>query len=357
MNNTFYTPLVKNYDDLRTVSQYISKDTQQQDVNGLYKSMVVPDMLLEAWRTGTKVSHDLVAQYQAQNLVGNTTVVDANELLPKRVHNVDNPFGSNPAMINFSASYNGNMRLTNTMPNLPYKLAILAGEMSSFSDLDFRYCWEIVQGWAMYDDFTELAKDFFTAKNYATQNRGRTFVDVETTGTHPAKGDIVEVGVIVTEADGTVVEEFERQYDTARNVAGLARMVPLFHAHNISVPEVAGRPVLMEDGDDDLLDVLCDPDQVLVAHNTNFEGQWFTALSKVFWNTRSIFSQRFASSHHRVASFQDTKYLSSLCVDSKGNRLKDFVEVHGDSYVGAHRALADTRMMMDAFYKFLATTE
>ena len=70
MNNTFYTPLVKNYDDLKTVSQYISKDTQQQDVNGLYKSMIVPDMLLEAWRTGTKVSHDLVAQYQAQNLIG-----------------------------------------------------------------------------------------------------------------------------------------------------------------------------------------------------------------------------------------------------------------------------------------------
>ena len=353
---TTYSSMRATYQDLCNVSSYMN-EYQKTSVDDKYHSLIIPDELVDGWRAGTRGAHHLVTQYQAERLATTPQVgVDANTLLPKQLYDPDNPFGSNPAQLVFSQSHHGNMRLTSTMNNLTHKLAILAGEMSAFSDLEFRVCWDLVQSWVTLGDFTGAAKSFFTAENYATRSRDRLFVDVETTATHPCKGDIIEVGVVLTSAEGKVKDELVRRYDTAAGVAQLAGMVPLQHAHNITPGEIIGEPVLWDTPDTELKELLCDPVNVVVAHNTNFEGQWFSALWKEFWDTRSIFSRAFASSRRPVASFQDTKYLTALCVNTPRNRLKDMVEAHGGTYEGAHRALADTVMTKDAFFKFIDST-
>jgi hypothetical protein len=108
--------------------------------------------------------------------------------------------------------------------------------------------------------------------------------------------------------------------------------------------------------DKKLLELICDHSAVLIAHNSNFEGQWFMNLSKDFWDLRSPFSEAFNKNPNVLGSFQDTKFISALGVPTSGNRLKDFVEYFGGVYEGAHRALQDAIMTKEAYFAYIDST-
>ena len=258
------------------------------------------------------------------------------------------------------------MKFTRDMTFPTMKCVVLAQEMSAFSDIPFRECYRKVMSWYQQEyNLTHLARNFFTAKNYATQGRNRIFVDVETTGTHPSKGEIIEVGFAVTDAAGKTLDEYIGLYDTSCDIARIANRVPLNHVHNIKVSEIVGKPpVAIRDPkthaqivtDKKLLELICDHSAVLIAHNSNFEGQWFMNLSKDFWDLRSPFSEAFNKNPNVLGSFQDTKFISALGVPTSGNRLKDFVEYFGGVYEGAHRALQDAIMTKEAYFAYIDST-
>jgi hypothetical protein len=349
------------YDKTKALAKHMKGRIRNQDAR-TPMDLCVPDKEVEALRAGVNASHAYVTAYQAEQLRKAPSGTDANSVLPARINNPDKPFVGSPASLEFSTSWN-NMKFTRGMTFPTMKCVVLAQEMSAFSDLPFRECYRMVMSWYQQEyDFTPFVRDFFTAKNYATQGRKRIFVDVETTGTHPSKGEIIETGFVVTDAAGNTLDEYIGLYDTSCDIARIANHVPLNHVHNIKVSEIVGKPpVAVRDPkthaqvvtDKKLLELICDHQAVLVAHNSNFEGQWFMGLSKDFWDLRSPFSESFNKNPEVLGSFQDTKFICALGVPTSGNRLKDFVEYFGGVYEGAHRALQDAIMTKDAYFAYI----
>jgi hypothetical protein len=352
------------YDKTKALAKHMKGRIRNQDAR-TPMDLCVPDKEVEALRAGVNASHAYVTAYQAEQLRKAPSGTDANSVLPARINNPDKPFVGSPASLEFSTSWN-NMKFTRGMTFPTMKCVVWAQEMSAFSDLPFRECYRMVMSWYQQEyDFTPFVRDFFTAKNYATQGRKRIFVDVETTGTHPSKGEIIETGFVVTDAAGNTLDEYIGLYDTSCDIARIANHVPLNHVHNIKVSEIVGKPpVAVRDPkthaqvvtDKKLLELICDHQAVLVAHNSNFEGQWFMGLSKDFWDLRSPFSESFNKNPEVLGSFQDTKFICALGVPTSGNRLKDFVEYFGGVYEGAHRALQDAIMTKDAYFAYINST-
>ena len=361
MSMTHCNIMFDTYDKTKALAKHMKGRIRNQDAR-TPMDLCVPDKEVEALRAGVNASHAYVTAYQAEQLRKAPSGTDANSVLPARINNPDKPFVGSPASLEFSTSWN-NMKFTRGMTFPTMKCVVLAQEMSAFSDLPFRECYRMVMSWYQQEyDFTPFVRDFFTAKNYATQGRKRIFVDVETTGTHPSKGEIIETGFVVTDAAGNTLDEYIGLYDTSCDIARIANHVPLNHVHNIKVSEIVGKPpVAVRDPkthaqvvtDKKLLELICDHQAVLVAHNSNFEGQWFMGLSKDFWDLRSPFSESFNKNPEVLGSFQDTKFICALGVPTSGNRLKDFVEYFGGVYEGAHRALQDAIMTKDAYFAYI----
>lgn len=364
MSMTHCSIMFDTYDKTKALAKHMKGRIRNQDAR-TPMDLCVPDTEVEALRAGVNASHAYVTAYQAEQLRKAPSGTDANSVLPARINNPDKPFVGSPASLEFSTSWN-NMKFTRGMTFPTMKCVVLAQEMSAFSDLPFRECYRMVMSWYQQEyDFTPFVRDFFTAKNYATQGRKRIFVDVETTGTHPSKGEIIETGFVVTDAAGNTLDEYIGLYDTSCDIARIANHVPLNHVHNIEVSEIVGKPpVAVRDPkthaqvvtDKKLLELICDHQAVLVAHNSNFEGQWFMGLSKDFWDLRSPFSESFNKNPEVLGSFQDTKFICALGVPTSGNRLKDFVEYFGGVYEGAHRALQDAIMTKDAYFAYINST-
>lgn len=362
MNN--YNSMLDTYEKAKVLAKHMKDRIRNKEARTPLE-LCVPDKEVESLRAGVNASHAYVTSYQAEQLRNAPAGTDANSVLPARINNPDNPFMGCPASLEFSTAWT-NMKFTRDMTFPTMKCVVLAQEMSAFSDIPFRECYRKVMSWYQQEyNFTHLARNFFTAKNYATQGRNRIFVDVETTGTHPSKGEIIEVGFAVTDAAGKTLDEYIGLYDTSCDIARIANRVPLNHVHNIEVSEIVGKPpVAIRDPkthaqivtDKKLLELICDHSAVLIAHNSNFEGQWFMNLSKDFWDLRSPFSEAFNKNPNVLGSFQDTKFISALGVPTSGNRLKDFVEYFGGVYEGAHRALQDAIMTKEAYFAYIDST-
>lgn len=175
-------------------------------------------------------------------------------------------------------------------------------------------------------------------------SRSFTFVDIETTGFDPLSSDIIEVAVIRTDCAGNVVSSYDELFGVVSSVEfELFGTGPEF-VHHISREMLAGAPLFGDSGvQEHLSGLLNDPNTVVVAHNDSFEDSFL-----------SVYLQDYAFNHESgVVPKLDTKFLSMLLLHkSPNNKLESFVEYNGLDYVGAHRALNDTSMMAEAFFKF-----
>lgn len=97
--------------------------------------------------------------------------------------------------------------------------------------------------------------------------------DVETTGTIPGNDSILEIGA-VRFVEGVVDSVFSTLIDPKRPIPPGASQV-----NGITDEMVKGKPVIQ-----DLLDSLADfcGDDIMVAHNANFDAQFLTASIKKF---------------------------------------------------------------------------
>ena len=100
--------------------------------------------------------------------------------------------------------------------------------------------------------------------------------------------------------------------------------------------------------------MLNNPDNIVVAHNTNFEGLWFSHMVEGFWNNYSVFSHRNAAENAQPNFLlQDTQFLCALFLDTDQNSLEFMSTHYGIDYSKAHRASEDAMMTAQAFFAFI----
>lgn len=158
---------------------------------------------------------------------------------------------------------------------------------------------------------------------------GMVFLDLETSTLSPKTGHIIEIGAI--RDDGKEFSEFFGVPDdhAAWNGTGAVDV------HRITLEDVEGKPVLLYS--DEWIQRLRDfvGDRVVIAHNASFEKRWLDYLGTHF-------------------NYADTMFaFSALVDDAPDNTMKSLTEAAGMEYVDAHRAINDTRMMKDAYDRFL----
>lgn len=149
--------------------------------------------------------------------------------------------------------------------------------------------------------------------------------------------NIIEVGIVKRHLDGSierhsflngVPEDFEKVYGTGAE-----------HIHNISVDDIAGKQLFLDDVDNvnkmrDMLD-----GSVMVAHNAKYEiGQ---LQNNMFGFTSMLNTGRI--------EVLDTRTVCTYFLpQTSDNTNKSLVEASGNVYENAHRALNDAEMTLSA---------
>ncbi len=160
--------------------------------------------------------------------------------------------------------------------------------------------------------------------------QGMVFLDIETTTFSPKTGHIIEIGAV--RDDGAEFSEFFGVPDdhAAWNGTGASDV------HRITLDMVDGLPVLLYS--DEWIEKLKEfvGNRVVVAHNDGFEKRWLDFLGTHF-------------------DYADTMKAFSVFApkDTADNTMKSLTEAAGMEYVDAHRAINDTRMMKEAYERFL----
>lgn len=161
-------------------------------------------------------------------------------------------------------------------------------------------------------------------------SRPLAFVDLETTGTHPRTDRILEVGVVLVEADGSV-REWQSLIDPEVSVPPFIE-----NFTGISNADVAGAPRFADIADE--LFVLLQ-DRVFVAHNARFD---YGFLRHSF--------QRAGLKFHRQP-LCTVKLSRRLYPAYSRHNLDALIGRHGLTVKDRHRALGDAQMT----YQFVCT--
>lgn len=172
---------------------------------------------------------------------------------------------------------------------------------------------------------------------------GLAFMDIETSHLSEEKGHILEIAIEKVNRKTGKVEKFHRFY-------GVPQKHELWNGtgpsdvHNIHPSDVRGLKPLREDKEAqrELRDFLTDPKTgkmaTGVAHNKQFEKSWLAAAA-------GINDLEFADTM--------TAYSALGSEDRLNNKLESLVTEAGMEYKNAHRADVDTKMMLDAYMKYL----
>lgn len=169
------------------------------------------------------------------------------------------------------------------------------------------------------------------------RKRGLVGIDIETNHTSTKAGHIIETGIIVSHNDGTLEEVFDKLHGLSE-ISMNAFGVGAEEVHHISTDMIEGKASF---DDPEIQKAILDElrGKTIVAHNANFEDQFLTVNLYGYAELRDA----------GEIDILDTMYLSRyVLLDSDDNSLKSFAEYNGIEYVDAHRALNDTRFMMQA---------
>lgn len=177
------------------------------------------------------------------------------------------------------------------------------------------------------------------------------WVDIETTCLNESVGDIIEVGLLVTDEHGNTIEEVDELFglsdpDFERAIG----MVGAEAVHGIGMDKLDGLVPFTSDNPayEKVREVLCDPEVIMVSHNKNFENAWFSLYLDGFFE---VHQRSLPDATTPRALELDTKTVTRMLTDASALSLQAFVEKMGLAYVNAHRAMNDVVMMKDAFFR------
>ena len=249
----------------------------------------------------------------------------------------------------------------------------------SFLNLNFRQTAHNLAGWAGIeeDEARELVqhaidhsanddmRDYNIValfQNYANHcEKDRVYVDIETNGSSPRMGDIIQLGLIRVNAQGEIVAEINKNYGLIDDETLKYVGTGFEELHHIYPEDIAGlEPFDTPENIAEVAEHLMDPDVVVIAHNEQYERAWFSQYIPGYEETHSIFSTKVY--HERPAheliwgnpiSTMDTMFLSKMLLHTvENNKLEQFAEGNGIPYVDAHNAYKDTLMTYQAETKF-----
>lgn len=166
-------------------------------------------------------------------------------------------------------------------------------------------------------------------------------IDIETNHAAVKKGRIIETGIVRLNVDGTIDTLFSSVHGVPDiTMEGLG--VGDTSIHRITEDMIVGvEPFENETTQHDILKFL--KSGVVVAHNASFEDRFLTVNLAGYAEARDA---------GEIVIFDTKDLITRLMLDSDNNSLESFAEDNGIPYVGAHAALADAIMMMEAFRKF-----
>lgn len=249
--------------------------------------------------------------------------------------------------------------------HLAKKIETSVRQFSAWSDLSHAESEAIIKGYASYAKEAKLMgrpvlnRDAYMVEQYkkygpTTWKRDRVYVDIETSGAW-GTGEIIEVG-IVRVRKGEIVERYHERYGLKSEKALEINGTGFESLHGITRDDIRGkRNFSHPEVQETMKKHLMDPDAVMIAHNENFERQWFDLHVDGFHATHSTKSTAYRrakyekDSQYETFTTQDTMYTSKhLAHHTKNNKLATFTEGHGIPYLDAHRADVDSEMTMDA---------
>lgn len=172
------------------------------------------------------------------------------------------------------------------------------------------------------------------------------YIDLETTGSHPAVSEIIEAGAIVDY--GTHEKEYSELYGLRDERAIVNGRLPFDDCHHITPEMIEGKPLWGEASE--IHKILADPSVTVVAHNLEFEARWFAHTVPDFMRIRSPYFAPEAGGPDQPRMF-DSRFAAAFVSEAESGTLQALVEVTGAEYIDAHRALSDARMMRTALKK------
>ena len=206
------------------------------------------------------------------------------------------------------------------------------------------------QGWSRDEYTVSLFQQHFD------NTRDRVFVDIETTGFHPANGsEIIEIGIVRTKADGTEIERINRRFDLADPYVKSQLGTGPEEIHRISPKDLKGLPTFGDpEVQKEMAKHLTDPNVILVAHNAGFEETFFNHHLDEYYDRKNDNSVDRIIGKRPHARIQDTRAIAMFLAHSLPNtKLESFSKGNGVSYENAHRAIVDADIMKDSLHNFV----
>jgi DNA polymerase III epsilon subunit-like protein len=174
----------------------------------------------------------------------------------------------------------------------------------------------------------------YTEKPLSERKKKFVHIDLETSGTQPTAGHIIEVGISVRSPQGGEVDKQAKLYGLTRRALA-AQSTGATEVHGITEGKIAKKRSFQHaEEQKKLLKTL--KSGIMVAHNAPFEKRWLS-------QHLDGFAEALRKGQIQIL---DTKSLTTRMVTSTPNaKLSSFCEEFGIKYENAHRAYNDAEMM------------
>jgi len=249
----------------------------------------------------------------------------------------------------------------------PYNRELLESELSAWADitpLEARALFiQAAQPSDSHLSFDERCIEIFQTTG-KTWKKNRVFIDLETTALDPYLGEIIEIGIVVVNPQGEIVQTIDERFDLEREDARDILGVGATHIHHIAPADVVGKRKFSDpEVQKELAAVLNDPEVVIVPHHAAFEHSHLSQHLDGYHATHVKESAQ--SLQRREKTFQngvpavatsDTRVICTYLMLSPKNTLEEFATSNGvepEEYIEtAHGAFADADMTFRALWRY-----
>ena len=228
----------------------------------------------------------------------------------------------------------------------------ISAQIAALSDISLK------EAEMIYDD-TNTDEDMIKLFSNILKNNKREmiFLDIETTDINSSFGDIIELGLLVIDNNGDIIEKYNERFDLTHPLKSIkySAGVGASEVHKIYPKDLDGKSSFNEkEVQDKLNKIINKPNRILVAHNDFFEYKWLETHLDNFFETYNKYSnQSIKRGFDPINKMLDTRVLSQLLFhDTDNSKLESFVEGNGLKYIDAHSAYPDAYMTYEAFNIF-----